>query len=291
MGPASAVFDISSLLTWQGCADLLLLALALYQVYRLIRGTRAGQVLLGLVIVLAGMYLARWWQFPVLGKLLDNLTPYLGVAVIVLFQAEIRRGLAELGGASLFQQWAWIGRGGPYEDVVLAAGRFSQQRVGALMILERRNSLRTYIESGVPLDARLSYDLLVTIFQPGAPLHDGAAIVRRNRIAAAACFLPISVSPERPRELGSRHRAALGIAEDTDAVAVVVAEHTGVVSLAVDGAIEMGLSEDRLRQRLRELFQRGRAAAPPLQPAEWQSGKKESGAPVVEMPSREGVGQ
>ena len=291
MGSASAVFDAASLFTWRGCVDLLLVAVLSYQIYRLILGTRAGQVLLGLLIVLAGMYLARWWQFPALGKLLDNLTPYLGMAVIVLFQAEIRRGLAELGGASLFQQWAWIGRGSPYEDVVLAAGRFSQHRVGALMILERRNSLRTYIESGVPLDARLSYDLLVTIFQPGAPLHDGAAIVRRNRIAAAACFLPLSVSQERPRELGSRHRAALGLAEDTDAVAVVVSEHTGVVSLAVDGVIEMGLSEDRLRQRLGDLFQRGRAAAPPLPPAEWQPGKSQTGAPVVEMPPREGMGQ
>lgn len=277
-------------LTWRSVLDVVLVAVLLLQVYRLVRGTRAGQTLAGLLVLVGGLYLARFAELPALGSLLDGMAPYLGVAVVVLFQAEIRRGLAALGGAPLLRQWSWMGRGGPYEDVVLAAGRFSQERVGALLILQRRTSLRSYIESGVPLDARLTYDLLVTIFQPGAPLHDGAAIIQRNRIAAAACFLPLSLSPDRPRELGSRHRAALGIAEDTDAVAVVVAEHTGVVSLAVDGEIEMGLTDETLRQRLRELFQRRRHAPVVLEPAAPKAPKKEGGAPVVEMPPREGMG-
>ncbi len=277
-------------LTWRSALDLVLVAVLLFQVYRLVRGTRAVQMLAGLLLLVGGLFLARLAELPALGSLLDGMWPYLGVAVVVLFQAEIRRGLAALGGASLMRQWSWRGRGGPYEDVVLAAGRFSQERVGALVILQRRTSLRSYVESGVPLDARLSYDLLVTIFQPGAPLHDGAAIIQRNRIAAAACFLPLSLSPDRPRELGSRHRAALGIAEDTDAVAVVVAEHTGVVSLAVDGRIEMGLTDESLRQRLRELFQRRRHAPVVMEPAVWKAEKKEGGASVVEMPPREGMG-
>jgi diadenylate cyclase len=277
-------------LTWRGLLDVVLVVALLFQIYRLVRGTRSGQMLAGLLVLVGGLYLARFANLPALGGLLDWMSPYLGVAIVVLFQAEIRRGLAALGGAPLLRQWTWMGRGGPYEDVVLAAGRFSQERVGALMILERRTSLRTYIESGVPMDARLTYDLLVTIFQPGAPLHDGAAIIQRNRIAAAACFLPLSLSHDRPRELGSRHRAALGIAEDTDAVAVVVAEHTGVVSLAVDGNIEMGLTDELLRQRLRELFQRRRHAPVPLEPAVWKAEKKEGGASVVEMPPREGMG-
>ena len=241
-------------LMWRNLADILLVAVFLYQLLRLVRGTRAGQMLYGLLLLVLAYYAARWWQLPTLDRLFTTLLPYFGFAVIVLFQAEIRRGLAELGGASFLRRFSGLRHAGPYEDVVLAVSRISQEKIGALIVLERRTGLRTHIESGVALDARLSYDLLMTIFRPGAPLHDGAAIIQKEKLAAAACFLPLSVNPGRPRELGSRHRAALGISEDTDAVAVVVAEHTGVISLAVEGAIEQGLTEDRLRERLSDLF-------------------------------------
>lgn len=243
-------------LTWRNLADILFVAVLIYQSLRLVRGIRAGQILAGLLVLGTASYLAHRWELTTLDLLLGVLQPYLGFLVIVLFQAEIRRGLAELGGASFFRSFAGIGRGSPYEDVVLAVSRFSQEKIGALIVLERRTGLRTHTESGVALDARLSFDLLVTVFRKGAPLHDGAAIVRKDRLVAAACFLPLSVNPERPRELGSRHRAALGITEETDAVAVAVSEQTGAISLAVEGTIEQGLSEQDLRNRLSDLFRR-----------------------------------
>ena len=128
------------------------------------------------------------------------------------------------------------------------------QRVGAIIAIEREIGLRNYIESGIPLDARLTYDLLVTIFHPGSPLHDGAAILQENRVAAAACFLPLSVNPRVSRELGTRHRAAIGLTEESDAVTVVVSEETGQISLALDGNIERGLTPDALRDRIRSLI-------------------------------------
>ena len=134
----------------------------------------------------------------------------------------------------------------------------SQQRVGAIVAIEREIGLRNYIESGIPLDATLTYDLLVTIFRPGSPLHDGAVILQEGRVAAAACFLPLTVTPRLSRELGTRHRAAIGLTEESDAAAVVVSEETGQIALALDGKIERGLSADELRDRLRTLIMQRR---------------------------------
>ncbi len=237
---------------WRYIVDALIVGALAYQLLRLIRRRRAGQILLGLLLIAAASFAADYVQLPLLGFVLRPLTPYWGIAVIVLFQGEIRRGLAMLGGWTL-----WSGRprrSSPYEDVVLAVVKFAQDQTGALIVLERKTGLRTHAESGVSLDARLSYDLLLNIFRAGSRFHDGAVIVMKDRIAAASCFLPLSVSPERTRELGSRHRAAIGITEETDAVALVVAEHSGVISLAVEGALETGLSEDALRQRIAQLF-------------------------------------
>jgi diadenylate cyclase len=137
-----------------------------------------------------------------------------------------------------------------YDDIVLAANLFSQHQTGALIVIEREIGLRTHIESGVPLDARLSYDLLATIFRPSAPLHDGAVIVQKDRIAAAACFLPLSMNPMLSTQLGTRHRAGIGITEETDAIAVIVSEETGAISLALGGKIERDLTVEQLRERL-----------------------------------------
>ena len=140
------------------------------------------------------------------------------------------------------------------EEVVVAATMLSAQKVGAIIAIEREIGLRNYIESGIPLDATLTYDLLVTIFQPGSPLHDGAVIIQEDRVAAAACFLPLTVNPRVSRELGTRHRAAIGLTEEGDAVAVVVSEETGMIALALDGQIDRGLTADQLRDRLRTLI-------------------------------------
>src|SRR6185295_9139410 len=147
------------------------------------------------------------------------------------------------------------------EELVVAASMLSAQRIGAIVAIERQIGLRNYIEGGIPLDAVLTYDLVLSIFQPASPLHDGAVIVQEDRIAAAACFLPLTVNPKLSKELGSRHRAAIGLTEENDSVAIVVSEETGSISLVADGNIERGISVDELRARLRSLVLQ-RSAAP-----------------------------
>jgi diadenylate cyclase len=170
-------------------------------------------------------------------------------ALIVVFQSEIRHVLADLGRRLTFLGGSST-ESDAYDDIVLAANLFSQHQTGALIVIEREIGLRTHIESGVPLDARLSYDLLATIFRPSAPLHDGAVIVQKDRIAAAACFLPLSMNPLLSTQLGTRHRAGIGITEETDAIAVICSEETGAISVAVGGRIERDLSVEQLRERL-----------------------------------------
>jgi diadenylate cyclase len=181
--------------------------------------------------------------------LVGRLVPYVIFALIVVFQAEIRHVLADLGRRLSFGR-ASSADGDSYDDIVLAANLFSQHQTGALIVIEREIGLRTHVESGVPLDARLSYDLLATVFRPSAPLHDGAVILQKDRIAAAACFLPLSMNPMLSTQLGTRHRAGIGITEETDAIAVIVSEETGAISLAIGGKIERDLTVEQLRERL-----------------------------------------
>ncbi|MGA7295704.1 MAG: diadenylate cyclase CdaA, partial [Terriglobales bacterium] len=235
--------------------DILLVALLIYQFLILVRGTRAAPMLVGVAALALAFYLAHLAELWTLNWLLSTLLPYVVFALIVVFQSEIRHGLADLGRRiSLMRSSSSVAD--VYDDIVLAANLFSQNQTGALIVIEREIGLRTYIESGVALDARLSYDLLATIFRPSAPLHDGAVIVQRDRIAAAACFLPLSMNPVLSTQLGTRHRAAIGITEETDAVAVIISEETGTISMAVAGSIERDLTVERLRERLSALLRR-----------------------------------
>lgn len=229
--------------------DILLVAVLIYQVLVMIRGTRAAPMLAGVAIIAVAFYLARIGKLPTMSWLVSRLVPYVLFALIVVFQSEIRHVLADVG------RRLSLGRGSAadgdsYDDIVLAANLFSQHQTGALIVIEREIGLRTHIESGVPLDARLSYDLLATVFRPSAPLHDGAVIVQKDRIAAAACFLPLSMNPMLSTQLGTRHRAGIGITEETDAIAVIVSEETGAISLALAGKIERDLTVEQLRERL-----------------------------------------
>ncbi len=239
--------------SWQQGAwmalDILLVALLIYQVLVMIRGTRAVPMLAGLVVVALGFYLARIGELTTLNWVVSRVLPYVVFALIVVFQSEIRHLLADLGRRLSFLRVS-SGESDSYDDIVLAANLFSQNQTGALVVIEREIGLRTHIESGVPLDARLSYDLLATIFRPSAPLHDGAVIVQKDRIAAAACFLPLSMNPLLSTQLGTRHRAGIGITEETDAIAVICSEETGAISLAIGGQIERDLTVDQLRERL-----------------------------------------
>ncbi len=236
--------------------DIVIVALLIYEFLVLIKGTRAIQMLVGVGVLIIAFYLARFGELRTLNWLISNTLPYAIFALIVVFQAEIRQALAKMGRKLTFAGATARGGSSSYEDVVLAANLFAQNQTGALIVIERDIGLRTYIESGVPLDAHLSYDLLATIFRPSAPLHDGAVIVQKDRIAAAACFLPLSMNPLLSTQLGTRHRAGIGITEETDAISVIVSEETGAISVAVGGNIERDITAERLRERLAELLRR-----------------------------------
>jgi diadenylate cyclase len=239
----------------QSALDIILVAVLIYEFLKLIKGTRAMPVLFGVGSIALAYYLALRLELRTVIWVMSNILPYAIFALIVVFQGEIRFALAKLGRKFTFSRVSGSAAES-YDDIVLAANLFSQNQTGALIVIERDIGLRTYIESGVPLDAQVSYDLLATIFRPSAPLHDGAVIIQKDRISAAACFLPLSMNPVLSTQMGTRHRAGIGITEETDAIAVIVSEETGQISLAVAGNIERDMSADELRERLSELLRR-----------------------------------
>src|SRR5262244_4270551 len=200
--------------------------------------------------------------------MLTNVVPYFVFAIIVIFQHEIRRALARFDQTPLFAGFSSIHRNEFFDEIILAVTTLATKQTGALIVIERDIGLKTYIESGIALDAALSYDLLVTIFNPAVPLHDGAVIVQNGSIAAADGFLQLTVKPRLSKELGTRHRAAIGVSEETDAVAIIVSEETGAISFAHDGEMERYLDPDSLRLRLRDAFERKRLTAAPRVVAE-----------------------
>jgi diadenylate cyclase len=238
------------ILTWRDAVDILAVALIIYNLLLLIRGTRAVQMLLGLFFLGLVYYGAILAELPTLQKILENLLIVLPFAVIVLFQQEIRRALVSFGRNPLWGLAKQQKVVASFSEIVLAATTLSTRRTGALIVIERLHGLRNYIENGILLDAVVSYDLLINIFQPDTPLHDGAVIIQDDRIAAASCFLPLTPNPELSKEFGTRHRAALGLSEETDAVAVVVSEETGTISVAVDGEMIRDLDSHGLRNAL-----------------------------------------
>jgi len=266
--------------------DILLVSLLIYQVLVMIRGTRAAPMLVGLLVVAAIFYLARTEKLTTLNWVVSRVLPYVVFALIVVFQSEIRHVLADLGRRLSFLRGS-SADSDSYDDIVLAANLFSQHQTGALIVIEREIGLRTHIESGVPLDARLSYDLLATIFRPSAPLHDGAVIVQKDRVAAAACFLPLSMNPLLSTQLGTRHRAGIGITEETDAIAVIVSEETGGISLAVGGQIERDLTVDQLRERLGSELRRYMAPVTLPTTIGQSDDESEDDSGVLESPLRE----
>ena len=239
---------------WWDLVDILVVSALIYEILKLIRGTRAVQMAVGGGFLVALFYGSRWGHLETVNWLIRNMVGYLVFGVIVLFQSDIRRALAHLGRAPFFRYFAKPESAEEsIEELIVAASMLSAQRIGAIVAVERQIGLRNYIEGGIPLDAVLTYDLILSIFQPSSPLHDGAVIVQDDRVAAAACFLPLTVNPKLSKELGSRHRAAIGLTEENDSVAIVVSEETGSVSVVADGQIDRGLDADMLRERLRSL--------------------------------------
>ena len=233
--------------------DIFLVFLLVYALLRLIRGTRAAPMAAGIAGIALLYWVAARFDLATLEFILRPAPLYIGVAIIVLFQNEIRQALISFGNRF---RMPFLGRHrgqfgeGVYDEIVLAATTLASTKTGALVVIERNISLRNVTDGGVRLDADLSYDLLVTIFNPATPLHDGAVVVRGHRVAAAACFLPLTLNPHLSKDLGTRHRAAIGITEDTDAVAVVVSEETGLISFVQAGQIKRGLDATRLRANI-----------------------------------------
>ena len=261
-----AVFQDSVFATlhWTDVLDILLLAFLLYRGFLIIRGTRALQILVGLILLLVLYIASQQLDLTAVHWMLDRFAVYLVLAVVILFQNDIRRGLARAGG-QLFQGPGGIEEGAVHEAVVRAAFALASRRIGAIIAIERTASLDELVDSGHPLDSRVSQDLLLSIFHPTSPLHDGAVVIQKGRLAAAQTFLNLSLSRDIARYYGTRHRAALGLSEETDAVAVVVSEERGGVSLVLGGALTPIPDVDTLRERLQEIFMPSRRGA--LRPA------------------------
>ena len=250
---------------WIDVLDILIVAFVIYQLLQLIRGTHAVQVALGGAVLVLLFWASQWLDLQAVNWLMRTFLPYAVFGILVIFQPEIRKMLAHIGKTPLLGVFGSPRTEEILDEIVLATTSLAGKQVGAILVLEREMGLKSYIETGIALDAQITYDLLINVFTPGTPLHDGAVVVQGNRVAAAACFLPLTVNPELSRTLGSRHRAAIGITEDTDAVAVVVSEETGTISMVVGGRIRRGLDAATLRQALHDAMEMDRNA--PATPA------------------------
>jgi len=244
--------------------EILILAALFYYIMLFFRGTRAAQILSGLVISLAILLLiTSFFQLYTLNWLLQKFMVYLAVALIVIFQPEIRRALAELGKQHIFGGYA--AERSLVDNVVRAVAILSERKIGALIAIEREIGTRAVQETGTRLDSRVDAELLASLFFPHTPLHDGGVIIRDNRIVAAGCIFPLSHDERLARTLGTRHRAAVGLSEETDAIIVVVSEETGTISVAYRGRLRQGLDQHRLRRYLEELLVRSRKAEPVME--------------------------
>ncbi|MYB20537.1 MAG: TIGR00159 family protein [Holophagales bacterium] len=258
------------LLGWRDLVDLLVVGLVVYNLLLLIRGTGGVRILVGILVLAGAAWIAALLRLDTLQASLNYLLPALPVVIVVLFQNQIRRALARVGRNPLLRLTTDQTDESGIGEIVIAAQALSLRKLGALIVIERVDGLRDYAENGIVLDAEISYDLLLTVFARGTPLHDGAVIVQKDRVAAAACFLPLTTSvgvsieqsvrsrpetkPAEKFELGTRHRAAIGITEETDAVVVVVSEESGRISIAHEGRLTGDLTLRELRNQLFELL-------------------------------------
>jgi diadenylate cyclase len=234
--------------------DILIVSFILYRVFLLIKGTRAVQMVFGLGVLLLALIFSRWAGLYTLNWLVQSFMSQVVLVILVLFQPELRRALAHMGQNTLFSSLSPIESSKFLDEIVKAAVSLANRRIGALVVLERETDLRNIIDMGTPLEARVSKELLLSIFHPTSPLHDGAVVVQEGRIAAAGCFLPLSMSQSVAKELGTRHRAALGLTEETDAVVIVVSEETGTISMVQAGKLDRDLDAVTLRRALTGIF-------------------------------------
>ena len=241
---------IPSINTVRNILDIALVFIIVYVVLKLLRGTRAVPTVVGMVLVALLYWFAVAQDLLTLQFVLQSAVFYIGIAIIVLFQSEIRQALIYFGNQLRFPVFRRA-RGALgetiYDEIILAATTLSSEKIGALIVIERNVGLRNLIDAGVQIDGKISYDLLVTMFNPSTPLHDGAVIIQSERIAAASVFLPLTKNPSISRELGTRHRAAIGVTEGSDAISIIVSEETGLISFAENGILTRNLDTNELR--------------------------------------------
>lgn len=242
------------ILRWQDIVDILIVAYLIYRILLMIRGTRTVQMMLGLFVIGGAYYVAQRFELYIISWVIRNLLGYLALAILVIFHPELRRMLAQVGQNTFFRHFYGVEKSQLIDEIVRSTEWLSSRRIGALVVVERNIGLKNFIDSGVNVDAEVSKELLSSIFISGAPLHDGAVIIKDNRLTAAACFLPLTLSSDISKELGTRHRAAIGITEETDAVVVIVSEETGSVSIAVGGEITRHLTSPELKRVLKSLL-------------------------------------
>lgn len=238
--------------TWRDAIDVAVVAFIIYNILALIRGTRAMQISIGLVLLASTFFVARAFDLPALEAISREILFYLPFAIIVLFQHEIRRALARMGTNPLLSFFTRNALSTAFEPVARATEILSAKRIGALMALERTQSLRMYAETAKPLDAIVSMELLVSIFSPGGPLHDGAVIIHGNRVLAAGALLPLTPSTDPKLPHGTRHRAALGLSEESDAMIIVISEENGSIAVASEGSLHENLDREGLLQLMHE---------------------------------------
>lgn len=239
---------------WQDILDIVFVAIILYRLLLIIKGTKAAQMLIGLGLLLVASLMSGYMGLYTVNWIIQSLWAQIVIVLIVLFQPEIRRTLAHMGETRFLRAFAPAEELKSLDEIVKAAVALANRKMGALIVIERDTSLTDFVEIGTPLDAKVSKEILLSVFHTTSPIHDGAVVIRGNRIVAAGCFLPIALSAEVSKALGTRHRAGIGLTEETDAIAIIVSEETGSISMAVAGKLEMRIDMENLRNRLTDIF-------------------------------------
>lgn len=246
------MLDILNSLRWQDVVDILVVAFIIYHIILLIRGTRAMQMLAGIAVLIVVYFGARELEFMTLYWLLGTFLSSIFLIIIIVFQRDIRRALTQVGQSPFAKGHASIVR--IMDEIVNATLYMANKKIGCLIVIERETGLKEYLDSGHRLDANLSKELLVSLFHTNSPLHDGGVVINKDRIHSASCVLPLTRNPYISKQLGTRHRAAIGISEETDAVVIVVSEENQAISIAQKGALTRNLDETALRSRLDAIF-------------------------------------
>ncbi|NOY63898.1 MAG: TIGR00159 family protein [Nitrospirae bacterium] len=241
-------------LRWQDLLDILIVAFIIYRLLLIIKGTRAVQMLIGLGVLLVVLLISDILRLHTLYWIIQSFWAQVVLALIILFQPEIRKALAHMGETPFFQPLASASELKSFDEIVRAAISLASRKIGALIVIEREDSLNDFVEIGTPLDAKVTKEILLSIFHPTSPIHDGAVIIREERIVAAGCFLPITLRSDLDRSLGTRHRAAIAITEETDAVVIIISEEKGLISIAYEGKLEGPMDMGTLRDVLTSLF-------------------------------------